>query len=70
MERRLGWQAIRNQVALQPEAKFYDAAKFDRLQRIGYRMQPLHGILRERLSPFKPFKSFKRFKTFETEWSD
>jgi hypothetical protein len=67
MEPRFGWQIIRNQVALQPEAKFYGcAAKFDRLELIGYRMQRSTGFFVR----LPPFKSFKRFKTFETEWSD
>jgi hypothetical protein len=43
-----------------------EAAKFDRLQLIGYRMQRSTGFFVR----LPPFKSFKRFKTFETEWSD
>jgi hypothetical protein len=33
---------------------FSDASKFDRLERIGYRMQRFRGISRESLLPFKP----------------
>jgi hypothetical protein len=43
-------QITDNLTALQPEANSTEAAKFDRLQRIGYRMQPFHGILREAIT--------------------